>query len=347
MPTNQPTISVVMPVFNANLYVKEAVQSVLNQSFADFEILIFDDCSTDNSYEILSELAQHDSRIKLFKREKNLGLVSNLNDGISKSKGAFIARMDADDICHPERFQKQLDFFKNNQDIDVLGTAFECFGDICKTVLHPFTNEEIKERLFEYCCIGHPTVMFRKSIVTHHELYKKELFPCEDYHLWVELIKKYKFANLKEVLLNYRIHNHQISSERKVQQEELDSYAKVKHFEGRGEGLNSHCEEILLKLVNKKFSVLSFFEVQKAGTEVIKKNTSDHFFDSEMLKEKLRRLIYFGYYNHTLKIDYLLLLRKSNHFIFKPFDFYQLIGLYFRLVMSSLKQFVLKCFKVQ
>ncbi len=158
----KPLVSVIMPVYNAEKYVGEAIESILNQTFTDFEFLIFNDGSTDNSSKIIK--SYKDDRIIFFDYKENFGYVKHLNDGIKLAKGEYIARMDADDISLPERFQKQYDFLEKNKDVVLCGTWYRVLGT--DKEYHTLTNnDKLSVHLFFNNGIGHPTVFFRKNIL--------------------------------------------------------------------------------------------------------------------------------------------------------------------------------------
>lgn len=127
-----PLIYVVMSCYNREKYVVEAIESILNQTYTNFEFIIIDDCSTDNTFEIVKEYAKKDNRILALKNDKNYCYVHSLNKGIEIAKGKYIARMDDDDISLPERFEKQVEFLEKNEDIIALGTFIEIFSDDMK-----------------------------------------------------------------------------------------------------------------------------------------------------------------------------------------------------------------------
>ena len=206
-----PYVTVLMPVYNGEKYLKEAVDSILNQTFEDFEFLIIDDGSTDRSLEILK--SYKDPRIRIFQNEKNIGLIKSLNKGLKLTQGKYIARMDADDISLPERLEKQITFMDVSPKIGVCGTWLQTFGEIKKTVVKsPLNHEDICARMFCDNSIWHPTVIFRKDIIDrYHLFYDENVQGCEDYKLWVEMAKVTILANLPEVLLLYRIHGFQVT----------------------------------------------------------------------------------------------------------------------------------------
>ncbi|KQW97699.1 glycosyltransferase family 2 protein [Flavobacterium sp. Root420] len=204
-----PRITVLMPVYNCELYIKETINSILNQTFIDFEFLIIDDASTDKTIDIIK--TYNDERIKLIKKTLNTGLTNSLNIGLKLAKGEYIARMDGDDISFPQRFAKQIALLDANPDIVLCGTLYKVIGTekICN---HPLLYEEIKVKLISGCYIAHPTVMFRKSVFESYQLeYDPAMEPAEDYDLWARLSFIGKIVNIGEVLLYYRIHSKQTS----------------------------------------------------------------------------------------------------------------------------------------
>ncbi|MFL9879112.1 glycosyltransferase [Herbaspirillum rhizosphaerae] len=208
-----PALSVVMPVYNGETHLVEALQSVLQQSFADFEILIIDDGSTDNSCALISQFS--DSRVQLIKNPSNVGLVPTLNIGLSLCKGKFIARMDQDDICEPTRFAEQIGFLSTHADVDIVGCAIRFFGAIKTPYVHVFPSEhkDIHVALLFYCSLAHPTLMFRRSLVDSGLFnYANDFRHAEDYHLWSRLLLRVRAANLPQHLLSYRLHQKQYSS---------------------------------------------------------------------------------------------------------------------------------------
>jgi len=208
-----PKISVILPVYNVKEeYLRESIESVLNQTFSDFEFIIIDDNSTNNAEEVI--LSYKDSRIIYVKNETNIGLTATLNNGFKLAKGDYIARMDSDDISLPQRFEKQLLFMDAHLDIGVLGTFVEMIPQR-KIVIRPTEHDEIvKCLLFMYCALFHPTIFIRASEIEKFNIvYNSKNDKCaEDYELWLSLINKVKFANLPEILLSYRQHNESITS---------------------------------------------------------------------------------------------------------------------------------------
>ena len=205
-----PAISVVMSVFNGEKYLRECIESILNQTFTDFEFLIFDDGSTDKSLEILQ--SYKDKRIILVHSNTNKGLVTHINVGIDSAKGKYIARMDADDVSLPLRFQKQYDFLEDDPEIGLCGAWVQGLGRYTNVAILPTTDKEIKLQMLLECPICQPVVMLRKDILKTNQLsYNQVLVPSEDYDLWQRMSAFTKFHNLPEVLLYYRHHTENIS----------------------------------------------------------------------------------------------------------------------------------------
>ncbi|QWD91101.1 glycosyltransferase [Polynucleobacter sp. MWH-Braz-FAM2G] len=206
-------ISVILPVFNSVKYILASVNSILNQSFSDFELIIIDDGSTDGSYEILTSIS--DPRIRLVRNEKNIGLVDSLNLGLQLAKGVYIARMDHDDISLPLRLEKQFRFLSSNSNIGVLGTGYQLIDQLGRrghVYQQPSSHEEIAWAMSFLCPIAHPTVMFRSSIIWNEPAYLKLASYAEDYELWERLSLKYNFANLPEPLLLLRKHERNMTN---------------------------------------------------------------------------------------------------------------------------------------
>ena len=205
----EPRVSVIMPVYNAAPYLARAVESVLAQSFGDFEFLIHDDGSTDDSLKILHDYAAKDARM-IVTTGANEGLAATLNRVIGTARAPLLARMDADDICLPDRFEKQVAYLDANPDCAVLGgceTTIDAAGYRIADVRVPRTHEEIDaNNLRGIVSISHPTVMMRRDAVRHCGGYDPELVPTEDLDLWLRVAETGRLANLPDIVLEYRIH---------------------------------------------------------------------------------------------------------------------------------------------
>jgi len=202
-------LTVLMPVYNAGKYIKDAIDSILMQTFTDFEFLIIDDGSTDKSIDIIK--SYDDKRIRLVCNDENMGISKTLNRGIDLTNTDLIARMDADDISMPDRLIKQHQFMVNNPDIKLLATQFERISDTGKMMSRPTYDFYPMYFQLVFHCFGicHPSVMYRKDAVTDVGMYPET--HSEDFRLWSKLIRKYRFFHMNEVLIKYRLSEQSIS----------------------------------------------------------------------------------------------------------------------------------------
>lgn len=207
-----PKATVLMPVYNAGKFLREAIDSILNQTFRDFEFLIINDGSTDNSREIIQ--SYRDERIRLVDNETNIRLIATLNKGIELARGEYIARMDADDVCLPQRLEKQVAFMDAHPEVGLCGSFLRTLGleknyDIAFETEH----DRIKFRLFFDTHFPHPAAMLRKSVMMQHNLrFEKEYIHAEDFEMWNRMAEVCKLAIIPEVLVLKRSHREQISA---------------------------------------------------------------------------------------------------------------------------------------
>lgn len=216
-----PKVSIVMSVYNGETYLAEAIDSMLHQSFTDFEFIIVDDGSTDNTGDILNHYQKQDSRIHLIPLEENVGLATALNQGIQQAQGQLIARMDSDDISIPTRLQQQVDYLEAHPDVILLGSQMQVV-DHQKNPLFlfevPQAHSLIIWNLFFGRTFAHPSVMVRTDILQAVGGYNPDIPVAQDIELWTRLIGQGRFANLPDELLRYRSHD-QATSVKKAQQQ--------------------------------------------------------------------------------------------------------------------------------
>jgi len=209
-----PKVTVLMTVYNGERYLKECIDSVLNQPFKDFEFLVIDDCSMDNSRSIVK--SYKDDRIRLIENKKNLSQVSSLNIGLEHARGEYIARIDADDVMLPNRLERQLNFLNSRTDVALAGSWGDVIderGDTIAISKLPVRNEEIIVGILigEFISV-HSSVMFRKDIILEVGKYNEDFSFTEDFKLIIDLlVKGYKINNIPERLIKYRLHNDRIS----------------------------------------------------------------------------------------------------------------------------------------
>jgi glycosyltransferase involved in cell wall biosynthesis len=218
-----PEVSVVMSVYNGERFLQEAVRSILDQTFPDFEYIIVDDGSTDQTASILGSF--DDQRIRLIYNPENLGLTASLNKGIDAAQGEFIARMDADDVSLPSRLEKQVSYLRSHPDIGVVGTDkqdIDLEGRYLEKNWNPPTLPGyVGWRLYFGNPIIHPSVMIRKRCLENVGLYDNYKRTAQDYDLWMRLSRVTKLSNLNEVLILYRRHSRSITNIKYTEQSEM------------------------------------------------------------------------------------------------------------------------------
>jgi glycosyltransferase involved in cell wall biosynthesis len=269
-----PTISVVMSVYNAEHYLKDAIESVLQQTYGNFEFIIINDGSSDGSLKIIQDYKLKDHRIVLINRE-NRGLIASLNEGLSIAKGKYIARMDADDICIPSRLEKQLIFLENNPEFGVVGSravSIDGDGKVIRKLNPPKMDFLIKSMLLFGNCIIHPSVMINRKNLSNELYYSSEFLHAEDYELWSRVSKKNrgKFYILGEPLIFYRIVKTSISRASADRQAQMTAIIRNKYFIKNG---LTYCDvnffekvkSIVWRQKNKKFIVAQLAYVVRCG----------------------------------------------------------------------------------
>lgn len=284
-----PRISVIMPAYNAEKYIKEAVDSILSQTFRDFELIILNDASSDATEDII--LSFDDPRIVYVKNEENLGVAGTLNRGLELAKGEYIARMDADDISLPERFEKQAAFLDGNAAVAVVGCAVERFcGEESMGVRRFSAGAEMLriDTLFG-CPLAHPGVMFRTAAIRELGGYDVAFEGLEDYALWWKVSGKWDLAALPQVLLRYRIHPGQVTQKPTKAKEQRMLLLK----KGQLEALGLSSEEPLAQSFydycmgsrpEDKESVKTFCLYLE---KIIAANESSRVYDGSLLKKYL------------------------------------------------------------
>jgi hypothetical protein len=205
-----PKVTVLMPVFNGEAFLHEAINSILAQTFTNFEFLIIDDGSTDRSLDIID--SYNDPRIRMEYNNNNLGLVATLNRGIDLSLGTYIARMDCDDVSLPTRLEKQVAFMDEHPEVGVCSAWVKVIGNASQSVWnYPLEPEVLKCWLLFESVLPHPAAILRTKTFRERNLYYNSSFPhAEDYELWVRAAKKMSLMNIGEVLLLYRLHENNV-----------------------------------------------------------------------------------------------------------------------------------------
>lgn len=289
MKKSRPEISVIMPVYNAEAYLSAAIKSILSQTFSDFEFLIFNDGSTDDSLKVIESF--NDPRINLINSAKNLGKEAQLNHGLEIAKVKYIAHMDGDDVSVPNRFARQIEAMKNNPQIDVCGTFLKCFGMSQAICAGPQNHREIVTYLsFAFNCMGHAPTMIRAEKLKESGIIYKENYPAaEDYAFWVHVSKFLQLYNLPEILYLYRIHDSSTCSTKKGVQKESVHRLHREIIADFGDFSPAN-EQSKIDLVYK-FLHLSVRDFSSAENRIIKKFLEKAVNDPSIDRETFVRII--------------------------------------------------------
>jgi len=229
-----PTISVVMAIHNGATFLSEAVDSILRQSFRDFELIAIDDASSDGSAELL--LGIKDNRMRTITNKKQLGLSRSLNKGLAAARGQYVARMDHDDISLPGRLKAQIDFLEANPRIDVLGTWARTLGlHREQTWDYPTSDSEIRAEMLFNSVLVHSSVILRRSSFAKYKLrYDPNVARAQDYELWTRGAQHLRFANLGKALLRYRIHPQQVGQKHGSHQQAVAAKVRARQLKALG-----------------------------------------------------------------------------------------------------------------
>jgi glycosyltransferase involved in cell wall biosynthesis len=199
-------VTVLMSVFNRGSRVRAAIESLLAQTYTDWDLIAVDDCSTDETPRTLSEFAARDSRITVLTNAVNLGQSASLNRAWQAARGPLLARMDDDDECHPSRFERQVAFLRDHSEIDILGTAAEYVdpsGRSLGILRRPASHAELAREMYRSVPVLHPTVMFRREVLDALGGFDVRLRRAQDHDLWFRAYRRFNFHNLSEPLLRY------------------------------------------------------------------------------------------------------------------------------------------------
>ncbi len=328
-----PEISVIIPVFNAAPFLQESIESILNQTFSDFELIVLNDKSTDESLEIIKKFQSKDNRIIIFDKDQNVGPANLRNEGINAARGEFIALMDADDIAIPTRFEKQLTVLKNNPEIGVCGTGFTFFGSKKnKTIKHSTSHDAIKVSFLHSCNIGNPTVMFKKEILGDLK-FDNDFVPAEDYDLWSRLLAKTHFYNIPESLLNYRQHDNNIS---KTKIDNVNrSVRKVKINQLTTLEINPSDPKIDFYLnavsLQKKLSPPEIIDTITASKFLLSQNEKLRYFNQDLLEKHINKVLVRTIRNAgSFNIAFYKHLTKNEKAVFHKISLFDRMIIYFK-----------------
>ena len=290
-------------------WIRESIDSILNQTFSDFEfIIINDNPKREENQKILSEYSYKDNRIRIITNEKNIGLTKSLNKGLDIAKGRYVARMDADDISLPTRFQKQVDFLENNSEYIVCGSDISYFGQKRRFTYSDWIkneNDEVKASLIFNNCFAHSTVMIRKSVLDQNNIcYDENYRQTQDYRLWEMLSDYGKYYNLQEKLLKYRISKDQVSNKDNEKQVNLGNKVRRLVILKWLKSIDIECDENTLDnylQINKRSFILRKANKLKVSNCYTKTFLKYLYFSKQ--KSKLETFIYYYFYGDFFRFD--------------------------------------------
>jgi len=292
----KPKVSILMCVYNGKEYIRESIESIICQTFNDFEFLTINDGSTDNTEEIILKYSDNDKRINLINNTTNLGISKSLNRGLEIAQGEYIIRMDADDISLPDRIKKQIEFMDKNPDIGFSGSSVEAFGAHSNIWSYPVKSELIKIELLFRSCFAHPSIIFRRELFKKYNLtYDSDYPSAQDYRLWVQAIQYFKASNIDEVLLKYRCHESQITQDPSVKQQNETEHIIINQLTNLG--IKPTDEEINIHLASaykdfKKEPDL-VFKLEKWFCKLIEANEARNIYN----KRLFRKVLAYKWYN--------------------------------------------------
>jgi len=318
-----PLVSVIMPAYNVEQYIENAIESILQQTYTNFELIILNDGSTDNTLNIINRI--NDSRIKVINNDRNLGLISTLNKGILSAKGKYIARMDSDDYCYNERISIQVKILEANPDIFILGGGHSIIdekGCFLINQYFPLSYNTIKAEALFNSPFSHITIMLRRSYLVEKDLfYPSESIGAEDYALWLDIIEKKKGRNLPYILADYRLNlSGQTSKFSKIGTERFNIISRIQKKALANIGLILDAKSALLhynlslsdRIKNLEMDNEMIKDVIKHFNNIINHNKNTEFCSTSALRMILGKIwvktfvINFRRLNYKQKICFLL-----------------------------------------
>lgn len=281
---NNPFCSVVMSVYNGEEFLADAIDSIIQQTYNDFEFIIINDASTDNTLKIIQ--SYDDSRIIIINNDKNIFLPASLNKGIQIAKGKYIIRMDADDISHSDRIKQQIEFMENNPEVGILGSQVQIIGfNAGNKFKYELIDNNIKIKLLNESQFVHPSIIIRKSLlIDNNLLYDTNLRKNQDYDLFVRASKYTQYANLKATLLKYRQTENNVKRVDFNQKENIRKIQK-KMFSNLGISISEKKLDLYLSIIlqNYKHNKLFIDNSLNLFNEMLRANKQSLFYDQNKL----------------------------------------------------------------
>jgi glycosyltransferase involved in cell wall biosynthesis len=323
MTSSTPKVSVFMPVYNAGPYLIDAMNSILEQDFTDFEFVIVNDGSTDSSVDTIKTYT--DPRIRLVENEKNVGLIASLNIGLEICQGQYIVRMDQDDISLPGRIRKQVEFLDANPSVGLLGSWFEDFGEHIESrfVHYDTEDEQIRLRLLYQTHISHPTAVMRSSVIKQHQIrFDPEFVHGEDYNCWVNFSRHCKLANIPEVLVRKRDHPSNITNKYAEVMHATCTKVKRKQFDWMGAPISPEEADLYTRFADPEWNLNTeeMNQVLSILERMVQGNANTGFIRQDTLRSYLAtKWFHLCYNNPQIRSSSLTWLKKASFYeAYKP-----------------------------
>lgn len=295
-------VTVLLPVYNGTEFLSETIESVLNQSYRDFDFLIINDASTDNSEEII--LSYTDSRIHYLINERNLGSIGSPQKGMDLIQTEYIARIDQDDLWHPTKLKKQIDLLDSNPEIGLCGTSIELIGDKTGVRIFPTSNEPLKVGFLFGCLMSHPSVIFRKSFLDESGVrYSPDYYLADDYKMWIDCLNYTQIYNIQEPLVSYRQHQSQICSVHAPEQLIIKNKVRLEMLERIYPNPTEEEKEFHLKtFVAQKILCVNDYKkcIAWKKTLQLQNKLSGFYIQSHVLDKELNKYMQAGYKRYVL-----------------------------------------------
>lgn len=292
----EPLVSVIMPCYNSADFLQEAVESILHQTYCNLELIIIDDCSTDNSLSLIEKLAKRDCRVKIIRNEKNKGISYSRNQGIINSEGKYLALMDADDIAYPDRLKNQIEYLEKHVMIDAV-TGYHDLIDMCgnlkknDTRLREYSSEEVRIKLIFECVVADSSATFRKSVIEENKICFPEDFEAVgSYKFWCELALCGNIVVLPRKFYQYRINENgltQITKKNKQKQRyEWHDMVHDFYWDKKNIKLTKRQEDTLLKYTRgeKIYKLREEYILEKAAKQICKQLCMHDLQKKKMIK---------------------------------------------------------------
>lgn len=330
-----PRVTVLMPTYNVAPWVAEAVQSVLNQTYRDFELLVVDDGSTDDTVACVKAI--QDSRIRIAAFENNVGLADNLNRGFDLIHTELVARMDGDDIAEPDWLETGVHVLDAHPEVGICSFGFQFFGSKTSLVRFPEYHEDSKAQMLFGCTVIVP-VLRRSVFVDNNLRYSTDTFPAEDYSLWAKAYRVAKIYNVQRTLFHYRTHPTQISTARRQAQIEKSNEVRLQMLEWLNPDFTEEEKRYFLDCFvpckieqQKDIDSLKLF-----ADQLINHNTQGHY-DTSALRRKFKNHIAYAVLDFAERTYF------PEGYHLKPFIHMCADGVFFRLPVKNRRKLVVKC----